>query len=328
MSQRDLPKLEFRVPISPNEKYMRMLQYFMESLQVFAGPVARAAHCVVSVSPEVKQFDIYEAYPWTRNHSIDFQWVDVDSFKKFSYFATGFHRLTVKSDADIVVLIDADLLVTGNFDSVIIQSYREQRVLGFIAHVSPFENLPDQPEASSEWYWQRVFEEADLPRPKLEFEHTGWGLMSTKPLYRYCPAYFNFGFIIAPRVSVDLMGLTYTEEIAAVDRVVDIWFKSQIANTLVFARHNISVGALPINYNFPLHVDNEQIRRLNPDPDGLNSSEDIKIFHYLGDGEVNKDHFSTEESLNEVLRREKMSEPGAVFLRKLKLVHEKVCSDK
>ena len=325
MTEVALPKLEFRVPISPNEQYMRMLHYFLESLQAFGGPVANAAHTVVSVSAEGEPFDLKTAYPWTRNYSVDFRWVDQALFDRDSYEATGYDRLWVESDADMVVLADADLLFAGDFDDIILRSSREQRLLGFIAHVSPFDQGPGLVQAHSEWLWDRIFDEAGLPRRSYQWEHTGWSLMSHNPLHRYSPAYFNYGFIVAPRRYVEQMGETFLYELVAVDKVFETWFKSQIANTLCFARHEIPVGTLPLKYNFPLHVDGERIRALNPDPEGEDAVDDIKVFHYLGYGEVNKDHFATAETLAEVLNRESMSPEGKFFQQRLRTVHRRIC---
>lgn len=325
MTEVALPKLEFRIPISPNEQFMRMLRYFLESVQTFGGPAARSAHTVVSVSAEGEPFDLKEAFPWTRNYSLDFRWVDQELFDRDSYEATGYDRLWVESDADVVVLADADLLFAGDFDKVILQSYQEQRLLGFIGHISPFPQKPGFVQARSEWLWDRIFDEAGLPRQACRWQYTGWGLMRNHPLHRYCPAYFNYGFIVAPRRYIEQMGETFLDELAAVDKILESWLKSQIANTLCFARHDIPVGTLPLKYNYPLHVNGERIRELNPDPEGQDAVEDIKVFHYLGDGEVNKAHFATAESLEEVLTRKVMSLEGRFFQRQLKTVYKRIC---
>lgn len=315
-----LPTLEFRIPISPNEKYMRMLHYFVESLRTFGGEIARNAHCVAVVGEDEEPWDLKQQYPWTHNYSLDFIWVDREIFRKDTYDATGYVRFWVASDADIVALVDVDLLFAGDFDDVIIDAFRRQCVLGFIAHVSPFE-VPEFGETSSEHWWRRIFAAAQLPAPKMEFQHTGWGLMSHNAKHRYCPAYYNYGFIVAPRILVEKMGKSFVEEIASIDGIFETWFKSQIANTLIFNRYEMPCAALSINYNFPLHVPGDAIRALNPDPEGKNSLEDIKIFHYLGNGEFNKEDFVSSALLESALNRTCMSESSALFREKLTTIY-------
>lgn len=315
------PTLELRIPISANDKYMRMLQYLLESLQLFGGPIAKSAHSVVSVSADEPRFDIEERYPWVKNYSVEFHWLEQELFDAHTYDATGYHRFWVKPlKADVIALVDADILISGDFDSVVNQCYLEQKALGFIAHVSPFDN-PEYTHISSEKWWEKLFSKAGLPSPRMEYEHTGWGFMSDQEDHRYCPAYFNYGFILVPRQDIIRMGESFVEDLAIVDSVAETWFKSQIANNIAFIRHGIPTGTLPLNYNFPLHVPSDKIRSANPDPQGEDNVGDIRVFHYLGEGEVNKEHFSSDQSLQEVLERKDMSDAGTFFQNRLRIVH-------
>ncbi|MCP4539674.1 MAG: aminotransferase class I/II-fold pyridoxal phosphate-dependent enzyme, partial [Chloroflexi bacterium] len=295
------PTVEIRIPISANEKFLRMLHYFLESLQMFGGPLGRSAHCVVSVSADEPRRDLAQECSWAAEHSVEFQWVDRDLFERLSYCGTVLNRFYVQSEADVVIFADADILVAGDFDRVIWDAYHSQRLLGFIAHCSPF-GQPDLKHIPSHRWWNWIFEEAELPKPQLNRVHTGWGLMSKDTRHRCCPDYFNYGFVLAPRQYAEHIGETFEEELKAVDRVVESWFKPQIANTLACVRHRIPCGILPINYNFPLHVHADQIRALNPDPEGANSIQDVKIAHYLPGGEIHPEHFATRKSLEKLLR--------------------------
>jgi len=303
---------------------MRMLHYLLESLQTFGGPIGKAAHSVVSVSADEPWIDIEKVYPWVKNYSVEFHWLDQELFDAHTYDATGYHRFWVEpNNADVIALVDADILISGDFDQVVLQCYLEQKVLGFIAHVSPFDS-PDFGDVSSEKWWQRLFSEAKLPIPELEHEHTGWGFMTNSEAHRHCPAYFNYGFILVPQQDLSRIGSSFVEDLAIVDRVVDTWFKSQIANNISFVRHGIPTGTLPLKYNFPLHVPSDKIRSSNPDPEGQNEIEDIRIFHYLGEGEIHKDHFATDQSIQEVLNRTDMSDAGAFCQNRLRTVHNKI----
>ena len=119
IKERSVPTVEIRIAISAAEKYLRMIHYFLESLQQFGGSIGRSAKCVVSVSRDEHYRDLRKEYPWISNYNVEFLWIDEDLFKKYSYHGTGGHRLSIKSDADVVILADADILVTNNFDQVI-----------------------------------------------------------------------------------------------------------------------------------------------------------------------------------------------------------------
>ena len=117
------------------------------------------------------------------------------------------------------------------------------------------------------------------------------------------------------------MSLTYRDEILNVDKYYETWFKSQIANSLAFQRHNIKCATLSLNYNYPLHLDEKEFRNINSD-DGKNNPEDIKVFHYLGDGVFNKEDFLTNQDLEMAMKRSNLSPSASMFKKKLMKVHQ------
>jgi hypothetical protein len=328
-TKEDSPSLEFRIPISPTSNNMRSLRYFLESNQEFGGPISKAAHSVVSVGSDEPARDLKEEHPWTRDHSVEFRWVDRDHFRKWKFEATGYDRFWVESDADIVAMIDVDLLVAGNFDQIVRQAHREKRMLGFMAHVSPFgfESLAETP---SEVWWKKIFEEAGLVTPDLDWQYSGWGLdwsfykfgkiASNDSNHRFGPPYFNYGVVLGPREYFERMGETFIDELEAVARVVESGYISQIANCLAFERHRIPCGRIPINYNFPLNLPDEAMRALNPDPDGENACADIRIFHYIS----GRHHFESPEAVQKLIGETELAGAWGEFRKKLQIVSERI----
>jgi len=321
-----VPTVEIRIPISPTEQFLRMVHYFLESLQQFGGPIGRSAKCVVSVSRDEPYRDLQKEFPWVSNYNVEFLWMDEDLFKKYNYHGTGFHRLKVKSEADIVILVDADILVTNDFDPAILDAFTDQKLFGFIAHVSPFSRNKRYYETPSKTWWKKIFDEAGLPLPSLNCVHTAWGLLSTDKNHRSCPYYYNNGFIVSPRLYIEQMGQSFISELEIIDRVLETLFKSQIANVLCFERYSIPCGILPANYNFPLSIPYDKFRALNPDPKGENNAEDVKIFHYIAGRSFSSKDFLTNESLENALQRKDLNEAETVFQRKLQFIHEKILS--
>ncbi len=84
-----IPKLEFRVPISPTRSNMLSLHYLLESIQVFGGPIARNARCIASVGADEPYRDLKAEYEWTNQYPVDFHWVDHEEFRQWSYDATA-----------------------------------------------------------------------------------------------------------------------------------------------------------------------------------------------------------------------------------------------
>jgi len=315
-----IPKLEFRIPISPNEKYMRMLYFFIKSAKLFGGNIAAKAHYVVVVGEDIEPFDLKKKYQWTNDYSIDFIWVDRALFRKDTYDATGYQRFFVESNADIIAMVDVDLLFTGNIDNVIIESYEKQCLSGFIAHISPFDNADNK--IASELLWDRLFLASKIDKPLYKFQHTGWGLMSTNPLHQFCPEYFNYGFILAPKHITDKMGKSFQADLKIVNSVFNTWFASQIVNTLTINKNKIKCISLSMNYNFPLHIPETAIRKINFKD--KHHPKDIKVFHYLGNGTFNKSHFETKKTLEIALKKKDLEECAKYFQIKLQEVYDTI----
>ncbi len=62
------------------------------------------------------------------------------------------------------------------------------------------------------------------------------------------------------------------------------------------------------------------MRALNLDPNGENSDEDIKIFHYIG----NRAHFASPESVQKLLNRTDLTGSWRAFQDKLRVISHKI----
>lgn len=323
MTDKYIPKVEFRIPISATNQFLKMLHYLIESILEFGGSIARNADFVVSVSRDMPYVDIPGKYPWFKDLPIKFRWIDEALFSELEYDGTGLDRFYVKSTADIVIMCDADILVTGCLDEIILKSFNEQKQFGFIGHYTPFCHHIDNHKSNKNW-WDEVYKVAELPEPELSQSYTGYTELPENhksDQSKSCPYYYNYGFIISPTIYVDKIALTYKQEIINVDSVLDTVYKSQIANSLSYSRHSVPSGTLSLNYNYPLHLNEDEFREENHSINEGNSAHDIKIFHYLGEGEFNKNDFLSSSSLNEALFRTNLSDSGTIFQQKLKTIH-------
>ena len=329
------PRLELRIPVSPRDADLRMVRYLLASIREFGGPIARAARCVLSVGDEAPPRDLRAEYPWLDEYPVDIRWVDPGHFARWRYDATGFDRYFVRSDADLVAMLDADLLVGGDFDDILLQAHREQRMLGFISHVSPF-GFESHGGISGDETWARMYRAAGLTPPPLTFQYSGWGLdfsefmprphdpiISNHPEHRHCPPYFNYGVIVGPRRYFDRMAASFVQDLETVAGVMDTPYASQIANCIGFERHRIPCGTIPLNCNFPMNLPPARIRSVNPDPRGEERDEDIRIFHYIG----GRRHFESPESLEKLLAHPRLPGVWPAFRARLRAVQARIGSD-
>lgn len=325
----DLPTLEFRIPISPTDGNMRMVRYFLESIRCFGGPITRSAHTVLSVGDKAPPFDLRAEYPWVNDHNIDIHWVKPEHFAKWQYNATGLDRFWIPSKADVVAKIDADLLVAGDFDDIVLRAYREHKVLGFMAHVSPFGMPGNDGRSSTEW-WADMYHAAGVQMPELTFQYSAWGLDTgawpdrgtTDPAHRYGPAYFNAGVVVGPREHFEQMGTTIAQDLDLVLGIKQTGFAYQIAHPICCARHGIACDTLSINYNFPMNTPADLMRSLEPDTTGGNRHEDTKIFHYI----EGRKFFESSQTILDLINDDTRDGAWPVFQERLREVHEAVIS--
>jgi hypothetical protein len=160
-----------------------------------------------------------------------------------------------------------------------------------MAHVSPFLRPPTLTPAFIERlvgqnappriYWDMLAEHFGIPCLALDHQYSGWGIMYEDSSHRFGPAYFNGGMVIGPANLMESMCALYAEAENAVDEVMDIYFRPQIARTLAICKANLPAHALSVRYNFPN----------DPRFDAAYPSElpNIAVMHYLRGQIVHRD---------------------------------------
>jgi hypothetical protein len=177
---------------------------------------------------------------------IELRWISAEAFAARAHYATGAARLKQDFRSDIVLLLDADTLIRRPLDGLIERVDRGGVVAGTIAHASPLPNgRLDDPD------WARLFALCGLPKPRLDYEHTGWGYMLAEPRHRYCPAYFNYGVVAAPAGLLRRIGEVSEGFLIRLRELNASYYDAQIALTMAIARLGAPVLALPLRYNMP-----------------------------------------------------------------------------
>jgi hypothetical protein len=248
------PTLEVHVPISPTPTFLYMLLSLTHSLRRNGGAY-RHAPVIATVGDEGVDVALADRLPWLRANGIELRWVPREQFLALSYAATGNQRLQYEHASDVVLLLDADVLIAGPFDELVERVYTEQVIAGVLAHVSPFECL-SQPKG-----WKRLYKSLGLRSLRMDHEHTGWGALSKDARFRHCPAYFNYGVVCAPRAFIQAIGQAIEGLLQHVRRrYPKFFFDNQVALALAIAKLGLPYLCLPIRYNFPNDPHLERLR--------------------------------------------------------------------
>lgn len=287
--------LEVHIPISPTPMFLRQTWALAASLRRFGGEVGRNATLTAWVSPELPSLpDLHRLHPWARRLGVRFRWVDEALFAKHWYYGTALARWAGPFTADVVLMLDADVLVCNSLDPLVATVAQGGEVWGFPAHFSPF----------TEEEWQALFASAGLPPPDLTCKPSGAGFFDAAKEQRM-PPYFNLGVIAAARQTMQQLGMGLIGEMEQVNAYLDpaqdpqrSFYRCQMAIPLSIARHGLGWHALDVRDNFPNDVRFEQAY-----PRAL---DEIRLLHYLRkERGVNKnDDFQSAVHYGALLRRE------------------------
>jgi hypothetical protein len=259
--------LEVRVPISPEPHFFRQIEYLSRSFGVRGG-ITGAARFRVSVGADCEPYDIAARFPWSKNR-IAWNWVDRAEFRRYSFLATINDRLTAPSDADVVLLMDADTLLVRGIDDILEALFLQPAIAGVMAHVPPFVTDPAL-------NWSRVLQALGLELPADRFQHSGWGSMYADAANRFGPAYFNHGVVFVPGRLMPELALGFARALPLVlrkPRVIPIVFSAQLALTVAIYQANLPRQTLELRYNFP--NDDWANERFPAD------LADVRVIHYL-----------------------------------------------
>lgn len=262
-----MPKVAFLIPASPNAAFFSQIAAFRRAIG--AGAWTRW-------EPSTKAFfggtiDPHSRQQWSDELAdVEQVYLDQERFERDGYFAQGDARLEAgASDADVVVLSDADTLLVGSIEDVLDRVLQRSAVAGVNAHFSfPTEKRHAGP---SEWNELAL---ALIGKPLLFDREYTLVPPSDDKEPRAAPFYLNFGAIFIASDAIPSVAANYLPLRKKVWALLDQpYFAGQVAFTLALAASEIAKISLPISYNFP---NDPRADRLYPD-----SLEDVRLFHYL-----------------------------------------------
>lgn len=242
------PITEIHVPISPTDIFFNQVHYLAASLRQRGGSL-RHSPIIVTVGDDSEPFNIHRRLSWAHRYPIEFRWVPRRLYQKHGYYATAIERWRYEFRLPYVLLLDADMVMLRDIDSLLDRILAEPALYGVPAYGSPWGNSNLLHLKSDHEWWSEVFQRADMREPPLTCEYVGHKVIFNDSI-RYCPPYFNQGVMLAPAGMVTAIGERLYEEIAVVESVVDTFYKVQVALTLAIVRQRIPWRTLSIRYNY------------------------------------------------------------------------------
>ena len=312
---KSLPDLEVHVPISPTPLFFNMLQCLVLSLRKNGGSYKNAP-VIVTIGNESQIADINRQYGWLGEQGVEIRWVDAELFHHESWFATGIERYNHQSEADMFLILDADILICSPLDSLIESSFQKQSFSAMVAHYSPFG--PDHLLENE--IWDTLFLASGLKTPEKKVRYSAFP-QATGDDY-LAPNYFNFGVQCAPTNIMNKIGHTFYDMLTVVDPIIQefipdrYFFRCQIALTLIIEQLKIDVDYLSPRYNFPTNRDFEK--------EYPEEFAHICILHALGENIHKSEVYQSMASIYNVIQRTDLSAADEVQRRVLESIFEKI----
>ena len=295
-----LPSLEIHVPISPTPHFFNMVRCLAGSLRRFGGAY-RNAPLIVTVGDEEIDEGLEFRWPWLREQGVELRWVPPDLYRRESWFATGLERFRYDFGSDVVLMLDADVLIRDSFGGMVCRVDRDQALAGLIAHTTPF--YRDELWQLEGEICQELYDRCGLGPVSLSYEYTAWKLTRQGENIhscRHCPPYFNFGVLSAPGRVMNQIGEVIYELTHQVNGVLETDFRCQLALSLAVVQLDLPYWTLPLRYNFPT---GQGLETVYPE-----EAEAVKIIHLLGRRELEKRTiYSDRRSVEKTVKRADLS---------------------
>lgn len=280
---------EIHVPISPTPAFFNQVRLMAASFRRFGGPL-RNSRIVVTVGAEERS-DLTDQLSWSRDHGVEWRWLDPGLFARHNYWATAVERFRQPFESQYVLFLDADVLAIAPPEFATSPVTETGGIAGLITHVAPFE-----PSVQNFQGWSGLTRAAGLGNPPLVARHSGWGLMDWDLERQYTPPYFNLGVLFCSSDTARALGSRIYEEMTIVDGVLTTVYRCQIALTLAILRLGIPWYELPLRLNFP--NDPLFVRGYPAE------ARRVQLLHYLREDEMNRTtDFENDDALRAAVAR-------------------------
>jgi len=300
------PKIEFRIPISPTEKFYSLVRFFNFGLRRLEGAAYQDARLLVVVGDYCDLDAVRRANQWSENFNIAWEATPTSVFDEFHWGGTANWRLHVPAgDSDVIFLCDADTVLVRNIDPLLRDFPTDERAVGgHMAHLPPpLADGSTAPSTDGPEFWPWLFRAFDIPWPAITHRYS----MDKDFSLPVAPAYFNLGFIALSPGALAEFGSEVDEVTRRILQATGSHMRCQIALTVMAYRARMRIDVLPAAYNAANDLTHMAVNELK--------AEQIRVLHFLREDEVNRGEL--QPSLIDGLLTRSLNNPANVLLQNL-----------
>lgn len=230
-----MPTTAIHVPMSLNRQFATQTQLLVRSVAERAR-LPGDWRVVLTVSRDTEHALDTPLMAWTRDFPVSLCWVDEYWWQRYHWAGTGLQMQLHEHDADVVLFMDADTVVTGPLDDLVRSVAADPAWAAWPAW---------QPPAKLDL--DAVLQACGLPNAERTLTYSGFGLAFASP--RHCPPYFNLGFVAVEGALARAMSRTIGADFEEVATRFRNWYSSQVAVCVNILRHGYPYRALDMRYN-------------------------------------------------------------------------------
>jgi hypothetical protein len=298
-------RLEFRIPISPDEAMLSQVRFHNFALRRLASPQYRNARLTIVVGDHCDIDEVRRQNNWSEDFNVAWERVPDDVFAEFSWWGTANWRLQLPApDADLVILSDADTVLLRDIDPLIGQFPRgTAAVRGHMAH-SPPQAIRNGivPHNKTAEFWPWLFDRFGLDWPATTYRYS----MDARGSLPSAPVYYNLGFVALNAQALAIFGAQIAEVTRRLFALTESKMRSQMALTVIAYAAGMDIGTLPAEYNAANDLDHLRQNGLE--------AKDIRVLHYLRTDEIDRSEIFLPDRIDAFLAR-KLVNPANVALQ-------------
>ena len=273
-------RIEFRIPISPTEKFFSLVRFYNFGLRRLKGAHYQDARLRVVVGDHCDLDAVRRENRWSEDFNIVWERTPDEIFDEFHWAGTANWRLGIPADdAEVIILSDADTVLLRDIDPLLAAfPSNTPMVQGHMAHFPPpLGAASSAPSPKSPEFWPWLFAAFDIPWTAATHRYS----MDADKTLPQAPAYFNLGFVAMNAAALPLFASEVADITRRVMAMTDSLMRCQIAVTLIAHRLGIDMGVLPAAYNAANDLGHIEANAL--------PVEGIRVLHFLREDEIRRE---------------------------------------
>ncbi len=298
-------RVEFRIPISPNEGFYSQVRFFNYALRRLGVPPYRDARLLVVVGDRCDIDQVRSQNRWSEKFNVAWEPVPGEICDEFGMWGTANWRLNVPAgDAEIIILSDADTVLFRDIDPLLADfPVTEAAIRGHMAYRPPpsFAKA-GAPDARSSEFWPWLFDAFSLPWPATTYSYS----IDPNGQWAEAPAYFNLGFVALSPKALSVFASEIDDADRRINELTGSEMRCQIALTVIAYRAGLDIATLPAAYNASNELSHLTLNGITPDQ--------IRVLHYLQSDEVNRSTILLPNEIDHFLARS-LSNPANIALQ-------------